>query len=181
MRLFIAVNFTEEFKAALLDWQAELKAFAEAQGAGKVNWSRPENLHLTLAFIGEYGDPDKVLRAMERVWVEQFELETGRGGRFGSLYWAGLADGRPAVALSEAVRRELKKDGIPFDEKPMSPHITVARELKLAQPPQIPVPKARMTAECFTLMKSERIGGRLTYTPLGSIGLTFAPDDSPQQ
>lgn len=171
MRLFIAVNFTDEFKAAILDWQRELRVFAEARGCGRVNWSRPENLHLTLAFIGEYGDPAQVLSAMGRVEAERFLLETGGSGHFGSLYWAGLRDGRSAIALSEAVRRELKKDGITFDEKPMSPHITVARELNLREKPAIPVPAARMTAECFTLMKSERIAGKLTYTPLGSVGL----------
>ena len=47
MRLFIAINFDPETKRKLLEVQHRLREL------GKGNFSREDNLHLTLAFIGE--------------------------------------------------------------------------------------------------------------------------------
>ena len=62
MRLFIAIQFSPEILDALVGVQSELKSF-DVRG----RYSPPENLHLTLAFIGEYGDPDRVLETMRGV------------------------------------------------------------------------------------------------------------------
>ena len=62
MRLFIAINFDGEALDDLVRLQTELRDCG-AEG----NFTRPENLHLTLAFIGEYGNPDDVLDVMEIV------------------------------------------------------------------------------------------------------------------
>ena len=51
MRLFIAILFEENIINALTHFQDNLKA----KGV-KGNFSRRENLHITLAFIGEYGN-----------------------------------------------------------------------------------------------------------------------------
>ena len=62
MRLFISINFNEETIEDLVNLQAELR------GCGiDGNYTKPENLHLTLAFIGEYGNPDEVMEAIENV------------------------------------------------------------------------------------------------------------------
>ncbi|MBQ9719494.1 MAG: RNA 2',3'-cyclic phosphodiesterase, partial [Oscillospiraceae bacterium] len=62
MRLFIAIQLDDTIKNALTGIQAALRA-ARVSG----NYTKIENLHLTLAFIGEYGDPDRVLDAMRTV------------------------------------------------------------------------------------------------------------------
>lgn len=165
MRLFIAVNFTDEFKRTLLDYQKELKKITAPHT--RPNWSRPENLHLTLAFIGEYDDPERVKNALEDVDFDKFTIKTHGGGHFGSLWWVGLENGERAVTLSERIRASLRKHAIPFDDKPMKPHITVVREFKSAENTHIPSPEpAEMTVAKFSLMKSERINGRLTYTEI---------------
>ena len=51
MRLFIAIGLNDNIKAAL----AEMQEAMRRQGI-RGNYTRIENLHLTLAFIGEYGD-----------------------------------------------------------------------------------------------------------------------------
>ena len=61
MRLFIAILFEEKIINALTQFQDNLKA----KGV-KGNYSRRENLHITLAFIGEYGNPDEVGAGEER-------------------------------------------------------------------------------------------------------------------
>ncbi len=169
MRLFIAVNFDEEFKKTLLRHQAELKKYADPYQ--KVNWTSPANLHLTLAFIGEYSSPDKVKSVLEGIRFEPFSIRTGKCGNFGSLWWVGLENGDRAVALSDTIRDGLKNAGIPFDRKPIKPHITLARELYPLHPPRIkPVP-AEMTVSRVSLMKSERIAGKLTYTEVYGVNL----------
>lgn len=62
MRLFIAINFNEDVIEDLVRLQAEFK---RCRVAG--NFTKPENLHLTLVFIGEYGNPDDILDVMETV------------------------------------------------------------------------------------------------------------------
>ncbi len=60
MRLFIAIEFTEKLKKELLWFQKELRTNGMSG-----RFVPPENFHLTLAFIGEYHDPELVLEAME--------------------------------------------------------------------------------------------------------------------
>ena len=65
MRLFIAIRFDEKILDALTDFQDDLRA----QGVTR-NYTKRENLHITLAFIGDYGDPEDVLEAMEHEVLE---------------------------------------------------------------------------------------------------------------
>ena len=164
MRLFIAVNFDEEFRKTLLRYQAELKKYADPYA--KVNWSSPANLHLTLAFIGEYDVPGNVCAALDGLSFAPFSITADRCGNFGSLWWVGLKNGNQAVALSDAVRSRLKTANIPFDPKPMKPHITLAREFYPQIPPRIRPMPAETAVTRVSLMKSERIAGKLTYTEL---------------
>ena len=53
MRLFIAIHLSQEIKETLIDLQNEWYDLGV-----RGNYSSEENLHLTLAFIGEYPDPD---------------------------------------------------------------------------------------------------------------------------
>ena len=76
MRLFIAIQFEEKILDALTDFQGDLKA----QGVTG-NYTKRKNLHITLAFIGEYGNPDDVLGTMEELDFRPFDIElNGVGG-----------------------------------------------------------------------------------------------------
>lgn len=86
MRLFIEIKFNPEIKTALLSMQEQLK---HANNHG--NYTKSENLHLTLAFIGEYGDPDYVLETLEQVRLTPFGLSPDGVGSFGKLWCAGLS------------------------------------------------------------------------------------------
>ena len=55
MRLFIAIELTDRIKDELCMIQKRIKL----QGM-KGNFTVRENMHLTLAFIGEYSDPEQV-------------------------------------------------------------------------------------------------------------------------
>ncbi len=161
MRLFVAIGFTQPFKQAISDCQGALK---RASSAG--NFSRPENLHLTLAFIGEVRDASAALRAVRSVNVAPFDMQLSGGGRFGTLHWLGVESGGQVESLAAAVRDALRREDVPFDTKPFKSHITLAREVVLSREFKPKLPDAAMTVTRISLMKSERINGKLIYTEI---------------
>ena len=112
MRLFIAINLDDNIKEALVEMQESMRR----QGV-RGNYTKIENLHLTLAFIGEYGDPDAVNEALASVPLEPFRLALRGYGSFGNLYWAGLEDSDKLSAYVKRLRRALAEREIPFDRK----------------------------------------------------------------
>jgi 2'-5' RNA ligase len=157
MRLFVAIHFSPEIKNILLAAIDDLRR----QSAG--NFTRPENLHLTLAFIGESDRIAEAKAALSAVTAEPFELTVGGTGKFGDIYWVGV-DKNPALsALADSVRNELTKHEIDFDTKPFKAHITLAREVQTREI-KLNIPPTTMTVSRISLMRSDRINGKLTYT-----------------
>jgi len=163
MRLFIAIELSDELKDSLTAMQAQLRA----RRVGG-NYTKVENLHLTLAFIGEYGDSDRVLDVMRAVPFAPFPIALEGFGCFGDLYWCGLARQEALTAYVGRLRRALAEAGIPFDRKRFSPHITLLRRASVDKLPGITVPEASMTAERVSLMRSERGKNGMIYTELGA-------------
>ena len=85
MRLFIAIQLSEEMKRALVACMHDLKK----QGV-EGNYVPAKNLHMTLAFIGEYDDPAKIKNVLEKVPLPNFRLSLGEKGNFGKLIWVGV-------------------------------------------------------------------------------------------
>ena len=169
MRLFIAVNFSDEVKRRILDVQARLRAQSI-----KGNFTRPENLHLTLAFLGETpeGKLSAVSGIIEGVKSSPFEISFKRTGCFThshkELWWIGAEKNSPAVMLLENIHRQLidqlLKAGISVDERPFNAHITIGREVKHPSPIILDCPEITVKVAKISLMKSESIRGLLTYT-----------------
>jgi len=163
MRLFLAINLSEPMKAALVDAQNEMY-----DRGIRGNYAPEENLHLTLAFIGEYPDAGPVLEALSTVSFSPFELRLEGMGCFGDLWWAGMRASAPLNALARRIRHALAENGIPFDRKRFSPHITLLRKARGAMP-GIPVGSASMTVNAVSLMRSDRGKTGMLYTELGKL------------
>lgn len=163
MRLFIAIQLDDNIKEALTAMQAQLRS----RRVGG-NYTKIENLHLTLAFIGEYGAPDRVLDVMRTVPFVPFQISLDGFGCFGDLYWCGLAQQNELTAYVRHLRRALAEADIPFDRKRFSPHITLLRKASVDRLPGIAVPETSMTAERVSLMRSERGKNGMIYTELGT-------------
>ncbi|MBQ7715400.1 MAG: RNA 2',3'-cyclic phosphodiesterase [Clostridia bacterium] len=161
MRLFAAIELTDEMKDELCAAQDGLRR-AGVRG----NFSKRENLHLTLAFIGEYPDPSRVLGALDEVRFEPFKISLGRAGSFRSVFWIGIEDEREASRLAAKVRESLAARGIPYDKKPFSPHITILRQPSVSDLPETSAPRASMTASKITLFRSDRGVRGVVYTAL---------------
>ena len=102
MRLFVAVKLSPEAKQLVKDTQT---IFRKLGVSG--NYTSEENMHLTLAFIGEYDDPDKVMEALKEVSFEPFGITLGKTGRFGDLWWMGVFKSDELDLLAEKVRKAL--------------------------------------------------------------------------
>ena len=167
MRLFIAVNFDAQTIEHMLDVQRRLRA------AGKGNFTQPENLHLTLAFLGEI-TPDRmkvVWQIMDSLSVPVLRLCFDHVGRFrrdgGDIWWIGLAENEALLRLQRQLDRRLTEAGFALESRSFSPHITLARQVRLEAEPDcrsILGESFFTQADSVSLMLSERIGGRLTYT-----------------
>ena len=166
MRLFIAIGLSEAQRAAVRKAQEQFRA-AGVRG----NYTPSENLHLTLAFIGEYPDGEPVLEAMAGVAFRPFELTLRGLGAFGDLWWIGI---EPSPALTNSVRalrRALSDADIPFDRKRFSPHITLIRR---AVPgprgmPGVEVPPIAAELHRVSLMRSDRGRNGMLYTEIGAV------------
>ena len=162
MRLFIAVNFNDETRSRLLALRDELRKKSQHG-----NFTAPENLHLTLAFIGEVSPKqvDKIERILETVTFEPFEVTVDRLGTFSrdALWYAGLRENEPLMLLQREITYKLALCGFEMDGRKYSPHITLGREVITTAVPRQIEPFGETVAS-VELMKSERINGKLTYT-----------------
>lgn len=162
MRLFIAVLLPPTVEKTLLNAMDQLR-----DQVVTANFTRRENLHLTLAFIGETDRLDVVRSALERLEGRAMEITLGGWGNFGNLYWVGLKNAAPLAALAGRLRRELERAGFCLDPRPFAPHITIARQVQAENPPQLVVPEEKLLINKVSLMSSERHQGRLVYTEIG--------------
>ena len=133
------------------------------------NFTRPENLHLTLAFIGEYSDPDYVLDIMHNIPVKPFELSLDGFGNFGDLWWTGIRKSDILASYVKRLRHCLSDANIPFDRKRFSPHITLIRKASFIIKPEILIPESTMKVSHVSLFRSDRGKNGMIYTELGSI------------
>ena len=163
MRLFIAIGLSPEMKEALTRAQ---RAMYDRGVRG--NFTPAENLHLTLAFIGEYPDAETVMDALSGLTFTPFELALDGVGRFGDLWWAGLRDSAALTAVVRRVRRALAEGAIPFDRKRFSPHITLIRRAS-RDAAGISVRPASMTVHTISLMSSRRGRNGMIYTEVGAV------------
>ena len=165
MRLFIAILLENNMITALTDAQNALRIH---QYSGRYTDKR--NLHLTLAFIGDFNDPDLVLEKMEQVRLSSFEIAlNGYLGNFGDLLWAGMES---CPALDQYVRqlRHLLADSqIPFDRKNFHPHITLLRNAQRGKAfSEISVSAESMTVQRISLMRSDFGKHGAVYTEIGA-------------
>ena len=152
MRLFIAILPDDPVREALAEGQDCLR-----RQAIKGSFPHREDLHLTLAFLGETGNVAGAKAALAKCRFFPFGLTlTGSGGCFGELWWAGVEESCPLTALAEELHQALAAEGFTLEERPFLPHITLARRLKTDRPPELTLPRRTMTVTRVSLMASEQ-------------------------
>ncbi|MBX2856240.1 MAG: RNA 2',3'-cyclic phosphodiesterase, partial [Rhodobacteraceae bacterium] len=124
IRAFLAIPLPDEIKDALDEAQDDLRG---------ANWVPPENLHLTLSFLGDQTrrtleDLDALLMPLTQ---PRFELEIAGvshfGGRDPRLCYAGLRDSLDLRRLQAKVEQAARDAGIAIEDRRYTPHVTLAR------------------------------------------------------
>ena len=134
MRLFVAAYPPPAACDDLAECLAGLNVTMAAARGVNTRLARRDTWHLTLAFLGEVDDEKapRAVGALERVAADPPRLRLTGGGRFGrsrfTVLWVGVGGERePLIGLARQVRRELKRNRLPFDDRQFKPHLTVAR------------------------------------------------------
>ena len=137
MRLFVALEAPAAVRESLASLLQTLRAVSP-----QIRWVRPENLHVTLKFIGEVPETKLagVRVALASVRSEQPVTLDFRGlGFFPNekhprVFWAGIEASSNLKTLAAEVDGATEKLGIPRERHPFSPHLTLAR----FEPPRLP-------------------------------------------
>jgi 2'-5' RNA ligase len=133
LRTFIAVDIGKPIRDRAVALQEKL-----AQASGAVKWVEPENLHVTLLFLGEV--EDREVPTICRVVAEQtqlhpsFPMSIERAGCFPNarrprIFWIGVGQGTQELcALHDALEPPLLDLGCyRREERKYTPHITLGR------------------------------------------------------
>jgi 2'-5' RNA ligase len=178
VRAFFGLPLPEAHRSALERYLA-----GAAATAPQFRWTPPENLHLTIRFLGhvEESVAAAIAGRVEAAGPEGFELALGsvgsfKLGRLARVVWLGLATGEsPAVALAELVEAESVRAGLEPEGRKFHAHLTLARARArdgaalpdLAAPPALEPWRARE----LILYRSRLGRGGSVYEPLRTISL----------
>jgi len=129
MRIFIALDIDDAIRQRIQRFMEGVSGFAP-----DARWARPESLHVTLKFIGEkpMESAEEIKRALSGIRPDSFEL-TFRGYGFfptakaARVFWVGIESGPQLASLANAVDAATSALGIPKEDHPFAPHLTLAR------------------------------------------------------
>jgi 2'-5' RNA ligase len=135
VRLFIGVELDDKLKARAAAIGAELREKLGRRLTAR--WIAPENLHITVWFIGEVREDDRAAAIVEAVnapfTTRSFDLELRGAGAFPPhgaprVLWIGVARGLDSMlALYNELAVRLPPLGIEPERRAYSAHLTIAR------------------------------------------------------
>ncbi|HCR43139.1 MAG TPA: RNA 2',3'-cyclic phosphodiesterase [Ruminococcaceae bacterium] len=173
MRLFYAVTFGGDTKSRLGALMDKIRPYCT-----NGRFSEAENLHLTLAFLGEvpYCSVADAKRAADETEAAPFSAGLNGLGRFkrsgGDIIWIGVKKRKELSEIYVRLCAALRKNGFKTDSRPYAPHVTLARQAVLIPGAQKSLDAVGETINFpvggISLMKSERINGKLRYTEIYS-------------
>ncbi len=172
MRLFIGINFESTIRTQLVDIQNQLRA-----NTLRGNFTYGGNLHLTVEFLGELPSSriPAIQAAMRTVEVPRFELVFDQVGSFRrdgkDIVWLGVRPNPSLQKLQGNLAYALRQKDFKLESRPYTPHLTLAREVVFRDGSDRnrslgKIPAVSVQVRAISLMNSERVDGRLTYTEL---------------
>lgn len=131
MRVFIGIKLSDDVHEKIGKF---LKPFQRI--ASPVRWVKPENVHITLKFIGDMTQ-DRCQTMIEKLPgldypPGPFDLTLAGCGKFGrdrtmNIFWIGMDRSEPLHHLYDTIENALAPLGIAKETRPFKPHLTVAR------------------------------------------------------
>lgn len=174
MRLFFALWPPRDTTQALAAWAGEV----QQQTGGKV--TATQNIHLTLAFLGE-ADPAKATAAARAVRARRHTLpiDSAKYVRWNEMVWAAPGTTpQPLAELVSQLHRSLRAQSFALEERPFAAHVTLIRK---ARPPQSlpPLPRVEWPVNEFVLIRSRTSPKGSTYEPMQVFPLMPVTPDNP--
>jgi 2'-5' RNA ligase len=125
MRLFVALD---------LPWDLRERLALLAGGLPGARWVVPENLHLTLRFIGEVNGPqaEEIDHALAGLRARGFPLRLAGLGVYHKndrpvTLWIGAERSAPLAHLQTKIETALQRAGLEPERRRFTPHVTLAR------------------------------------------------------
>ena len=187
IRLFVGLELSADQRAALQDVRS---------GVENARWQRDDQLHLTLAFIGEAsrGLMQEIESALARIRFDPFDLTLKGVGQFGKTgkpkaLWVGAENPEPLMHLHEKILRALESAEVETDRRRYKPHVTLARFTRghpgrigdwLSTNERLTTPGAHISH--FTLYSSHLVQDGAHYRvearfgPMGQLDADFTDD-----
>jgi 2'-5' RNA ligase len=179
VRLFVAIEIPDVVRETIAELARELKVLDDFW-----RWPRAENLHVTLKFLGEIPQEKlksicESLRGVPCEWP--IRIKFGRLGFFPNehrprVLWLGV-EAPPALSgMAAAIEDALAGAGLPREERPFTPHLTLARskdgklseKLRAAMAKHFSASFGEMNASAFRLIESKLKSTGAEYTTLES-------------
>lgn len=177
MRVFVALELEQTVKKQLAAVQEKLRPYVQ-----KGNFSRLENFHITLRFLGEHTpyEIDEILRCMQKTvsCCSAFLLEAYMLGCFHKkrdICYAAVREHPKLQFIYRVLQDELWSSRLISQKESYIPHITLAREIVWKMPyeqvlERIEINPLSICVNGLSLMESTRIDGHLCYVPLAYQG-----------
>ncbi len=131
IRVFVALDIGDAVRKALVEEVRDLR-----KTHPRVKWVAPDNIHLTLAFLGDIpgervGEIGKSLESVASGF-EVFECSVKGLGWFGSprsprVVWAGMPENAELMLLQAGIAEALRQLGYTPEDRPFHPHLTLGR------------------------------------------------------
>lgn len=168
-RLFIGLELPATIQETL--------AALDPKVAG-LRWLEPEQMHLTMSFLGnvQTSDEERLQDALGTVEVPPFFLPVEGVGAFGgakpTVVWAGVGKGHPHLfALHKRIQDAVLNVGLPADLRAFHPHVTIGRAKDVSRAALQPFLRAHAETQ-FGLWK---VGGFTLFSSvLSSLGATHS-------
>ncbi len=124
IRLFVALEIPEQVRVMLTRLQS---------GVPGARWAAPEQMHLTLRFIGEVDEPvaHGIDDALSGIHAPDFAMELAGAGEFGGknprALWVGARSNDAIFHLQRKIETALQRFGLEPERRKFTPHVTLAR------------------------------------------------------
>ena len=146
MRLFTAIDIPADVRTRLTDLLDQLRPLAELQ------WSKPEKLHITATFIGEWpeGRLTELMAVLSEVKSDPIPIAIeGLGWMNPRVLAAGIVAPPALASLARATRDALASIGVALEDREYHPHLTLARRKHRRPTPLLGQAIARLQSSEF--------------------------------
>jgi len=180
LRSFIAIPLPERIKKQLGALQQNL-----CQAVPELKPVKPENLHLTLHFLGEQTQDQlaKIASSMLSIGQKKKNFNATLEGlgffpyqRRAKVIWLGIHPHGDLIDLHDRLAEELKQLGLAPDPRPYRPHLTIGRfkcqpRQTAAMCPYLSHGCGSFTIDKMTLFRSQLTAGGAIHSPLKTVDL----------